>query len=414
MDRAERQRAISQQLLSPAVLERVAREEGLAAARPVEDVVLGLRNRVVVDVDSPLPRNRAGAPAMDSFRISYTDRTPDRAQRVTNRLATVFVQENSRSRARQAEGTSEFLSGQLAESRKRLDQLQAKLRQAKETYMGRLPEQTDANLQMANGLRQQLEATSNALRGEQDRLTMIEAQVQALEQGAASALVPEPQGIHGRIRDLEEQLANARARGYKDKHPEIIMLQEELASARADLDAAKEQPADARLERLQTDPVYRRLTTDRDASRLRINELQRAMNGIQQQIGVYQHRVEQAPMVDQALTTLQREYELEEAQHKQLSTKYQAALQAEDVQRRQGGEQFSILYPAYLPTKPISPDPMKLMLMALALGLCLGAASVAGIELLDRSVHDVRALQQEFAVPVLGEIPHIERLTVRS
>jgi uncharacterized protein involved in exopolysaccharide biosynthesis len=351
---------------------------------------------------------------MDSFRISYTDRTPDRAQRVTNRLATVFVQENSRSRARQAEGTSAFLSGQLAESRKRLDQLQAKLRQAKETYMGRLPEQTDANLQMANGLRQQLEATSNALRGEQDRLTMIEAQVQALEQGAASALVPEPQGIHGRIRDLEEQLANARARGYKDKHPEIIILQEELASARADLDTAKEQPADARLERLQTDPVYRRLTTDRDASRLRIKELQRAMNGIEQQIGVYQRRVEQAPMVDQALTTLQREYELEEAQHKQLSTKYQAALQAEDVQRRQGGEQFSILYPAYLPTKPISPDPMKLMLIALALGLCLGAASVAGIELLDRSVHDVRALQQEFAVPVLGEIPHIERLSVQS
>jgi uncharacterized protein involved in exopolysaccharide biosynthesis len=346
---------------------------------------------------------------LDSFRISYTDRSPERTQKVTNRLAQVFVQENSKTRTRRAEGTSEFLAAQLADSTRRLDQLQAKLRMAKEAYMGRLPEQTDANLQMANGLRQQLEATSNALRGEQDRLTMIEGQLDAVEQGAVPALVPGPPGIPDRIRDLQDQLAGARARGYTDRHPEVILLQEELTSARAELAAATTQPADARHERLQADPVYRRLSSDREASRLRIRELQRTMNGIQQQIALYQRRVEAAPMVDQALTALQREYDLEEAQHKQLSTKYQSALQAEDLERRQGGEQFSILYPAYLPTTPISPNPLKLMLMALAIGLCLGAAAVAGVELFDRSVHDVRGLQQEFAVPVLGEIPHIER-----
>ena len=34
----------------------------------------------------------------------------------------------------------------------------------------------------------------------------------------------------------------------------------------------------------------------------------------------------------------------------------------------------------------------------------LGAAAVIGREFLDRSVHDARALQSEFEVPVLGEI----------
>ena len=37
----------------------------------------------------------------------------------------------------------------------------------------------------------------------------------------------------------------------------------------------------------------------------------------------------------------------------------------------------------------------------------LGAAAVVGREFLDRSVHDARALQTEFEVPVLGEIPRI-------
>jgi capsular polysaccharide biosynthesis protein len=37
----------------------------------------------------------------------------------------------------------------------------------------------------------------------------------------------------------------------------------------------------------------------------------------------------------------------------------------------------------------------------------LGAGAALGREFLDRSVHDTRALQHEFEVPVLGEIPRI-------
>ena len=49
--------------------------------------------------------------------------------------------------------------------------------------MGKLPEQTLANLQTLSGMRQQLEATSNSLRGEQDRLALIERNIQAVRQG---------------------------------------------------------------------------------------------------------------------------------------------------------------------------------------------------------------------------------------
>jgi capsular polysaccharide biosynthesis protein len=45
--------------------------------------------------------------------------------------------------------------------------------------------------------------------------------------------------------------------------------------------------------------------------------------------------------------------------------------------------------------------------MAIAMGIVVGAAMALGREFMDRSVHDVRALQNEFEVPVLGEIPKI-------
>ena len=49
------------------------------------------------------------------------------------------------------------------------------------------------------------------------------------------------------------------------------------------------------------------------------------------------------------------------------------------------------------------------MLIALFAGLVLGAGLLVGREFMDRSVHDARALQSEFELPVLGEIPTIHR-----
>ena len=80
---------------------------------------------------------------------------------------------------------------------------------------------------------------------------------------------------------------------------------------------------------------------------------------------------------------------------------------AEDLAKKQGGERFSILYPANYPDSPIEPQPLKVMAVALMLGLVLGAAAALGREFLDRAVYDTRALQNEFEVPVLGEIPRI-------
>src|SRR5437868_8657804 len=90
------------------------------------------------------------------------------------------------------------------------------LRKAKEAYMGRLPEQTPANLQTLSGLRQQLEANATALRSEQDRLSMVERQLEGLKQGS-SDVVFVPRGNEAalppenRVVTLQRELAAARA-----------------------------------------------------------------------------------------------------------------------------------------------------------------------------------------------------------
>ncbi|HEY7501982.1 MAG TPA: Wzz/FepE/Etk N-terminal domain-containing protein [Vicinamibacterales bacterium] len=408
VDLAERVRAISHELLSRPVLERVVREEGLAQDASMDAAIGAIRSKASVG----LPPKTLGATSRsgpDTFLVSYTGRAPDVTQRITNRLATAFVEEHSKLREARAEDTSAFLATQLSQSQSRLKTIEEKLRQMKEAYMGRLPEQTSGNLQMVAGLRQQQESTAMTLRGEQERLAMFERQIEAMKQGAAEAPVGRGTvnlSAQGRVMALRRELDEASAM-YTEKHPEIQRLKSEIASAEALAKADSARPPAEREQSLNTDATYRQLVVERDNSKLRIRDLDRTINRLSGEISRYQGRVDTAPMIEQQLSSTNREYELEKAQYTNLASRHQNALVAEDLERRRAGEQFAVLYPAFLPSAPSSPNIPRVMLFAIAAGVVAGAVLALGREYLDRSVHDARALQHEFELPVLAEIPHI-------
>jgi len=411
LDNEERMRAISQELLSAATVSRVAQEEHLALGSG-DSVVARFREAVTITVPEPVATTTEPR-RLDSFVVSYSDADPARAQSVTDRLANVFVEQSSKNREQRAEETSAFITTQLSASQTRLSNLEVRLRHAKESHIGQLPEQTQANLQTLTGLRQQMDANATQLRGEQDRLSMIERQLEGMKAGTAlgvPGLVDMTNASpEARVLMLQRDLAAARLT-YTDKHPEIIRLQDELATARKEAAADHQRPAEERTARLQVDPAYRQLTSDREMVRLRIRELTRADADIRRQISSYQARVESAPMVEQQLSSLQREYDLEKQQYSDLSGKLHAATMAESVAKDRRGEQFTVLYPASYPSEPIKPVPLRVMLLSVVAGLSLGVVFAMGREYLDRSVHDVRALRDELEVPVLGEVVRIQNL----
>ena len=79
--------------------------------------------------------------------------------------------------------------------------------------MGRLPEQAQANLQMVSGMRQQQDSTTMSLRTEQDRLAMLERQIEAMKRGASDAPLSKARGSspQERVAVLRRQLDEAAA-----------------------------------------------------------------------------------------------------------------------------------------------------------------------------------------------------------
>src|SRR5689334_14320343 len=136
INREERMRAVSQQLLSRAVLERTARLEKLDQNQSIDAAVNDLRSEISVLLPESLtpgsgpsqlsPEQKA---QLDSYLISVEDTDPRQAQRLANRLAQVFVEENNKSREISAQDTSQFIEGELRASENRLSALEAKLRE---------------------------------------------------------------------------------------------------------------------------------------------------------------------------------------------------------------------------------------------------------------------------------------------
>jgi uncharacterized protein involved in exopolysaccharide biosynthesis len=240
---------------------------------------------------------------------------------------------------------------------------------------------------------------------------MVEQQIDAMSNGrtdavAAIAGADALPSSEARVLALEKELATAKTI-YTAKHPDVIALEEALADAKKE--AAQERnrtPAD-RLAQLQLNPAYRKLVADRDAIRLRIRDLQRESSDAQRQVTTYQARMDAAPMVEQQLTSLQREYDLERQQYSDLSSKQHAAEIAETVARNRTGEQFAILYPASFPSEPTKPVPIRVMLITILLGCGLGIGLMLGAEYFDDSIHEARELKDEFDLPVIGTIPRL-------
>ena len=83
--------------------------------------------------------------------------------RVTNTLASLFIEENLRVRERMAEDTTEFLDEQLVAAERELKRQESLLREFKEQRMGALPGQLDTNLRTLDRLQTELQSIEEAL-----------------------------------------------------------------------------------------------------------------------------------------------------------------------------------------------------------------------------------------------------------
>jgi polysaccharide chain length determinant protein (PEP-CTERM system associated) len=408
----DRLTTLREQILSRTKLERIVMDFDLypeARKRMVmEDVIVAMRN----DVDVKVERG-------DAFRVSYTSSDPRTAQKVTERLASLFIEENLRDRELQAEGTNQFLDSQLEEARRNLLEHEKKLEAYQRQYSGQLPNQVQANMQAIQSGQMQLQSLTESINRDSDRRLMLERQIADLQAAPADSTPVLPPGSElpaGASAAQQLEAAEARLRALelrlKPEHPDVKALKSVIRDleAKASAEAARQPapqsgPRPTNAAELIRQNRLRDLTAELKNLDTQLTAKRQHEKQLQDVIASYQSRIDAVPTREAELTELTRDYATLQTAYTTMLARREDSKVAANLERNQRGEQFKVLDPARIPERPASPQVMKINVMGAGLGLMLGLGIVALLEYRDTSFKtedEVKALLQ---LPVLALIP---------
>lgn len=387
----ERVRTLSQEVLSRSNLESIIREMNLFREQrsegvPMDIMIASLRKKITVDTTMG---QRGGT---SSFSITYRGGNPKEVADVTNRLASYFIDSNLKIRARQATEATVFLQKQLEELKSLLDQQEAKVQEYRNQYLGELPDQLQSNISTISSLQTRLESLQSSLTSAMNRRLTIQGQVSLAESGTPGTTSQRGQ----RLTELRNQLEEMKTR-YTPEHPEIKRIQDQIT----ELEKQPEKASTARM-----DPRVADLRTQLNNANIEVDSLRRDVDRVRAQIDQYQGRVEGTPKREQELAALTRDYNITQQNYQRLLDRFYEAKRAEDMEKRQQGEQFRVVDYAQPPEVPVSPRPVRIALVFLALGLGTGAGIIIMLEMLDSTVKGVKQLEGwSGEIPCISEIP---------
>jgi polysaccharide chain length determinant protein (PEP-CTERM system associated) len=406
----DRLQSISQQLLRRTRLERSIRDWNLYEAdrqrSAMEDVVERMRADIRVQMDKG-----------DSFRVSYIATSPTIAQKVTQQLASLFIEENLRDREMLADATNAFLDTQLEDARRRLVEQEEQLELYRVQHAGQLPSQLQSNLQVSQNLQTQMQGLIDSMNRDRDRRLVLERmQLEIESTPAGAAPVSNEESPAAQLENLQQQLASMEAR-LKPSHPDVIQAKSQIrdleAKIAANPSAAYGSPATgsvaneaARRRRLSA------LSAEIQTLDLQIADKEQRRKNFNDQIAGYDTRIAAVPARESELASLTRDYETLQKMYTDLLSKREQSKVAANLERRQIGEQFNVLDPARLPERPFSPNRPLVILAGLAAGLVFGAGIAGWLEFRDTSLRSEADIRAALALPLLGEVPVIR--TVRE
>jgi polysaccharide chain length determinant protein (PEP-CTERM system associated) len=404
---------LTQIVTSRTSLEKIIKDENLFAKErqqlPIEDVIEGMRSNISIN-----PSKNG-----DTFRVIYMESNPAKVARVANALAARFIEENMKYREERASETSAYTKEELEMAKKMLDSKEAVMRDFKLKYYNEMPDQRETNMSRLIALQnnyqgrqesiQNLERTRALMRDQiATRKELLAAKNENFIAGGNDS--PQLLSRQDKLERLRNELQSLEMR-YTEKHPKIKSLKNNIAKLeQSDLDEPEAKPTTAKTEdsaNQQVDEILINLEQQLKDISYSIAKITKEKEDIQVLISQYDKWVSVTPVREAEWSALTREYGELKRHYDFLMGQNLQAGSALNLERKQRGSQFKIEDFAQQPLKPVKPDFLKIMGIALLMGC---GASVVGcflLEKMDTSFRFPEQLEATFPFEVLCSVPRL-------
>ncbi|PID78174.1 MAG: protein GumC [Deltaproteobacteria bacterium] len=412
---------ISQQIMSRSNLEKIIDQFGLFVDKDkkmfLEDKIKLLRERIVVRISHD--RNRGS----EAFTIKYKGDDPRRVMKITNTLASYFMDENLKVREAQAVGTSEFLDVELDKTREKLELMERKLSTYRAKHIGALPEELDSNLRTLDRLQKELESKQNLLRDTKNNISTLKKQMAEQSKKNFSSFQLESNEFEDeavfsedekKLNILQNALDSLLLR-YTKKHPDVAKINKKIEKLKDKISKDKEKASSGKKKK-ETEEE----TSNFDESvttmlfETQINEVKKEVNAliveiksIENKMKIYQKRVDETPQREQDLQSLKRDYNNIQAIYNSLLDRKLEAEISVNMEKKQKGEQFRIIDHARIPERPISPNVTKRFVLFLGAGFAVAGGISFLLFIFDNKIRRNDEIEVDLGLPVISQIAPI-------
>ncbi len=409
---------LTQIVTSRTSLEQIIRENDLYAElrqrMPMEDVVGMMRNRIVIT-----PQRQG-----DTFQVEFSGSDPAQVARTTNALASKFIEENLKEREKRASETSAYTEDELQMAKEMLDRKEAILRDYKLENYNEMPDQQATNTSRLIALQQMYQDQQESIQDLERTRVLVQDQIasrrsilaenESLRIVLAQGNRPEPTQVvesdQDRLQRLSAELQQLKQK-YTDKHPavkqlnrRITQLEQSLAQKGASDSSGDGSEEPGPVQRHDEDLLDLQLQLKDIA--LSIKAMTEEKEELQKTINKYEKWVAAAPIREAEWSALNREHGELRRHYDFLVSQNLQADSALNLERKQRGSQFRIEDSAQVPVKPIKPDFLMIMALALAAGCGVGGALSFGLDLLDTSFRSPASIESALGVEVICSVPY--------
>lgn len=351
------------------------------------------------------------SPRENLVQISYRDSNPDRAFKVTERFAELFIQESLAAKERESRDAYEFIDSQVGDYHKKLTDAEDNLKKYRAANADAHPgSEADTNTRIST-LRSGVEQT---------RLSVMELRSTAAALASQLSGESEVTAVQTRSGLYRAQLAELQGQldklllTYTDQYPDVVRIRHQMEDLRRQLDDEerhKNEKNDSNGsprtldQTAQFNPLYQELRSKLADVRRQIAAGESRIGATESLLSGELDRSRRIAASESALAELTRDYEVNRDIYQDLLKRRENARVSMNLDSEGRGLTFRIQDPA---AKPLLPTGLSLMHFAIA-GFVLALAVPLGLLFclvrFDPRVRSARLLEQKIGVPVLAVVP---------
>jgi len=358
---------------------------------------------------------------LPSFKITFRGSDPISTRDVTAALASMYVNEQTKSIAEDAENAKKFFEDQLVKAKQDLDAVEQKRLDYMKSNSSRLPDTANSLIAQLEGLRRQQQALIESMARSRDSLTRVISQMTDYQQVSKQDIADSVESVENspaysellnKKAAIEAEIANMK-RELTPKNPELIAKQNELAAverALQNLETKQQAKVDKFKKRQETNAQSRMNTLELDKQSIEneIGRQQASLTQNQARISEIELKLNSIPEAQVAIEGFNQELSSARILYNQMLENKNKIEIAFTAQTEQKGALVQVIDPANLPRTPVAPRRLVLLGLGLGLGLCVGLF-LAGLLEIPRllTIQNVEDAAHYTRLPVLASVPEV-------